>query len=359
MKIAFSAGTLSYRGTHVAIQDYAYFNQQLLGHESLICIDAKDPGPADLVQKLQSQYECLYTSDWANLSEQCLATECAAVYIIKSGEQDLQLAPDLPNLVHAVFPQPIQEQHGHVYAFVSEWLSLECTNAVIPFVPHMIKFPNVNSHLRAELQIPIDATVIGCYGGYDSFDITFVQQIIREFCASNNNYWFIFMNIRPFTHQDRVLFLPASADSFRKREFINTCDAMLHARGMGESFGLACGEFSSCNKPVITYGLSPQRAHLHMLGDKALVYRGPSELRNCLRDFDRQWASQQNWDQYSKPFGPESVMAKFSDVFLKPLSTQQFIDPLQMSWIDFAHVEWSKSKRRFRSHSRKFFSKYG
>lgn len=38
---------------------------------------------------------------------------------------------------------------------------------------------------------------------------------------------------------------------YEKTTFINTCDAMLWARHDGETFGLAIGEFSSKNKPVI------------------------------------------------------------------------------------------------------------
>lgn len=34
--------------------------------------------------------------------------------------------------------------------------------------------------------------------------------------------------------------------------FIRTCDAMLHARMSGETFGLAIAEFSAHNRPVLT-----------------------------------------------------------------------------------------------------------
>ena len=45
---------------------------------------------------------------------------------------------------------------------------------------------------------------------------------------------------------------------------------MIHARQEGESFGIAVGEFSFCNKPVITYSQSPEKNHLVTLGDKGL-----------------------------------------------------------------------------------------
>lgn len=354
MKIAFPAGTLSYRGTHVALGDYAHFNQEVLGHESLIFIDEKNPGPEELLKKFRNRFECVLTDGWPDVSEKCAAARCDAAYVIKSGERDQQLVSGLPNLVHAVFPQPVEEQHGQVYAFVSEWLSKECSNGRLPFVPHMIHVPVVDSDLRGELGIPGDATVFGCYGGFDSFDIAFVQRVVREVCSANRNLWFVFMNIRPFAQQERVVFLPASTDPVRKRQFIQTCDAMLHARGVGESFGLACGEFSVSNKLVITYGLSPQRAHLHMLAGKALVYRGPAELRSCVLEFDRRWASQQDWDMYSWFYSPETVMRQFSEVFLAPQPLAEDGSAIRMNWTDQAFVEWAKVNRRLRSHSRKY-----
>jgi hypothetical protein len=52
------------------------------------------------------------------------------------------------------------------------------------------------------------------------------------------------MNIDSFATHERLIFLPGSADLDYKVQFINTCDGMIHARGIGESFGLAYGEFS-------------------------------------------------------------------------------------------------------------------
>ena len=63
-----------------------------------------------------------------------------------------------------------------------------------------------------------------------------------------------------------------------KVEFINTCDAMLHARYIGESFGLSCAEFSVRNKPIITYEKSPERNHIDTLGEKGIYYENYSEI---------------------------------------------------------------------------------
>jgi hypothetical protein len=350
MKIAFPAGTLSYRGTHIAIYDYAYFNQEILGNESIIMFDSNNPGPQDLINKFKAKFECKVTNNWIDIAKQSQLEKCDAAYIIKSGEQDDQIVRDLPNLVHAVFPQPFKEKHGDKYAFVSEWLSKECSANRTPFVPHMINMQSPDENLRAKLNISKTATIFGCYGGEDSFDIQFVHKTVIEVAEKNDHIWFIFMNIRPFVKHERVIFLPASTSVTSKANFITACDAMLHARGVGESFGLACGEFSIFNKPVITYALSPQRAHLSILGNKAITYRGPKELKNCMENFDRIWSSNQNWDQYSEQYNPNTVMKNFYDIFLdfnkNEIQNNNFYD-----WLT---VEAHHVTRRLRSHSRKY-----
>lgn len=72
-----------------------------------------------------------------------------------------------------------------------------------------------------------------------------------------------------------------------KQRFINTCDAMIHARGRGETFGLACAEFDVCDKPVITYDMSPEKEHLIILGDRARTYNSAESLFMQLMSFDK------------------------------------------------------------------------
>jgi len=104
----------------------------------------------------------------------------------------------------------------------------------------------------------------------------------------------------------------------------NSCDAMLHARSGGETFGLAVAEFSIKNKPIITWGPGQNiiagryydDAHLDMLGDKAIVYSNADELHNILMNFDTTIMSTKKWDMYSESYSPEVVMRNFENVFL-------------------------------------------
>lgn len=158
--------------------------------------------------------------------------------------------------------------------------------------------------------------------------------------------YFLFMNTREFLSapNKQVIHLPACYDIERKVAFINSCDAMLHGRKDGETFGLAIGEFSIRNKPVITWKLPrgfsylayrvqnsfkfmipgmqrlPRRlpqAHLDILGEKVIVYENRRELYRVLAAFDAVDASGKNWDAYSQDYSPEAVMPVFEQVFLR------------------------------------------
>jgi hypothetical protein len=275
------------------------------------------------------------------------------MYLIKSGERDQYVLPGVPNLIHAVFPQKIDEMHGDIYAYVSKWLSEECSNGKIPYVPHIIDLPQIGVSQRSNLGISEDALVFGCDGGSDSFNLDFVKKVIVELVVKKSKIYFLFMNIDRFIDHPQVIFLPGNSDPIFKSSFINTCDAMLHARGIGESFGLACGEFSMHNKPVITYALSPQRNHIDVLGSKAILYKGPKDLSEILLGFDKAESQKQNWDCYSREFSPTAVMKKFQSVFLSDNAVQ--CAEIHISSPDKIAVQAKRFRKKLRSLSRKFY----
>jgi len=353
-KIGFDAGVMSLRGTHIAIFDYALQNQRILGNESIIFYDRRSEQiQPSVFQKFQQEFRLIPYEQFDAIQSMAELRLIEAMYLIKSGEHDNYALPGVPNLMHAVFPQKIQEMHGDIYAYVSKWLSNECSNGKIPYVPHMIDLPIAGSSLRASLGIPESATVFGCYGGSDSFNLGFVKQVISQVIEENSQIYFLFMNIDHFLDHPRVIFLPGNPDPVFKSSFINTCDAMIHARGIGESFGLACGEFSIHNKPVITYALSPQRNHIDVLGSKAILYKGPTELKQIFLGFDKTWHLSQDWDCYSKEFSPEAVMEKFSSVFLDEKTLKRV--EIEITNLDKAVVQGKRFRKKLRSLSRKFY----
>ena len=207
----------------------------------------------------------------------------------------------------------------------------------------MITRSNIVEDLRGHLSIPVNSTVLGCYGGTDSFNLVFVHEVILDILSIRKDIFFVFMNITPFAKHERLLFLPGSADLEQKEKFINTCDGMIHARGIGESFGLACGEFSIRNKPVITYAMSPQRSHIEILGDKCIPYYGAADIRHILLNFNQSIQHERIWDAYSDQFGPMPVMSQFKNIFLGKKTE------LKLSSYDLAMIQGYRFIRKIRN----------
>jgi hypothetical protein len=190
------------------------------------------------------------------------------------------------------------------------------SGGVIPYVPHVIHLPEADRDLRDELRIPKDAMVFARYGGHETFDIPFAHEAVEQIARQSPSTFFVFMNTDRFCGDlPNIIHLEAAADPLRKARFIATSDAMLHARQRGETFGLAIGEFSIMNKPVLTWDGSPERCHLEILGDKAIRYSDAAGLSRLLRDFKPDKSV--DYDAYSREYSPEVVMARFKEIFLR------------------------------------------
>lgn len=351
MKIGFHTNRLSLRGTEIAVFDYALHNQKLLGNESVVFYPKKNLAIESVLEKFSRHFAVLPYESNHELNQTIEKEKIDLTYFIKPGERDDIICSSSPSLIHAVFPTAINEFHGDKYAFVSEWLARECSNSQIPFVPHMIALPDRDDDLRSSLNIPKNATVIGSYGGSDSFNLTFAQNEVIKVLQKRADLYFLFMNITPFAKHERLLFLPGNSDLDYKVQFINTCDGMIHARGIGESFGLACGEFSIKGKPVITYAMSPQRSHIEILNDKAILYKGQRDLETILMQFDRQIQHQKNWDAYSSRFSPIPVMDKFNSVFIQGKNRSE----IPLSTYDQLKVQQYRFKRKLRNLQKKIY----
>ncbi len=348
-RIVFQSNQLSVRGTEIALYDYAYYNEAMLGNSSIIAYQANHPlNDQSVIDKFSKKFQLVAYDDIESLDQSIDKSKADLMYAIKAGQPDGVVSSVVPTMVHAVFPQEMSMAHGSSYAFVSSWLSKVCSNSVIPSVPHMVTLPSIDDNLRKKLGIPSEATVFGCYGGYSSFDILFAQKVVRDVIEERGDIYFLFMNIQPFCQHPRIFFLPGSADLEYKVKFINTCDAMLHARKLGESFGLACAEFSVRNKPVFTYAKSLQRHHLNVLGEKAFVYEGYKSLRKALLDFDRIHSATQNWDCYTEKFSPERVMQLFNRYLIQVAEKNGLNRPalFEFSWKDKLACQYEAVKLR-------------
>jgi len=319
MKIAFYQPHLDIQGTGVCYFDLAYFNEKILGNKSYVIHDKGHSESHPLaVEKFEKDLQCfaLDGEEDMNLLEQKLAElDVDAVYIQKCGKKnDGRYVTNKPMLIHVIGTE--NDPHGKVYAYASEWLSMACSNFEHPYVPYIVRLPESDEDLREELDIPRDAVVFSRIGGYYSWNIPFTNQVVVDVLKTRDDCYFLFVQTHQFIDHPRVIHIPSFADLYRKRKFINTSDAFLHSRAEGESFGMACAEYSICNKPVITYKHSKEQSHIFTLGDKGLYYEDPSSLHHVLNNFMP--SPNENWNCYGE-FTPEKVMEKFKKVFLNKI----------------------------------------
>ena len=322
MIVAFHTPTVDERGTCIAIYDYAHYNELILHNVSIIItsysayrIAARNN--AQIFHKFTSRFVVfLYHNTIQELDTDVLKF-CDVLYTIKYGTRDSNLSLKTKNAIHCVFD--MSDPHGDVYAGVSEQLARKFNSTV--FVPHMVNF-DVDTSLspvlfRRALNIPDEATVFGRHGGSDTFDIVWVKTAISRVVQNNSNIYFIFINTPAFTYHPQIFFLNKIIDIPRKKEFILSCDAMIHAQSLGESFGLSIAEFSVHQKPIICYGnwvLNDN--YRHILKDKAIYYHSEEELLGIFNTFDKnQYKNRTDLNCYES-YTPANVMRIFQSVFL-------------------------------------------
>ena len=183
---------------------------------------------------------------------------------------------------------------------------------VLFYVP---KF-ETSTNFRKKLGILSGERVFGRHWWWDTFNIPFARRAVAEHARKHRTDHFIFLNTEPIHGTERlsnVHYLPATVDPEEKAQFLASCDTMLHARWHGETFGLAVGEFAALGKPVITFEGSRERAHLEMLGDRALRYCNRAELEEILCSFTPRKASGTVYEEFANP---NRVMDLFRKIFL-------------------------------------------
>jgi hypothetical protein len=316
MRIAFHDNSLTLRGTTVALYDYAYWTREYLNIEPIILHNSTYVGNDEsVIGKFKKEFPVFSYTEKSEIDTILSKNQCDSFFAIKGGSPDGIVAKECKNLINAVSGHWQSNWiHGDVYAMGSKWLS-KMTNYQVPFVPHMAYLPEVEGDMREELGIPKSDLIIGRNGGWETFDIDFVKHAIQQVLNERSDIWFLFQFTQPFIKHDRVIYLPGSSDMNNKVRFINTCDTMLHARYVGESFGLSCAEFSIRNKPVITYEKSPERNHIDTLDEKGIYYKNYSEILHILRNLDKEEINSLEWNCYQE-YTPEKVSQKFKEVYL-------------------------------------------
>lgn len=314
MKILLHDNYLSVRGTAAAMYDYALYLKQLYSYECVITFNGNDEkNDPRIINKFKKEFVTVpYYSDFSEVDIIIKSQKIDLFYIIKAGDSDGKVSQIVKTCVHAVFPCSKQQRHGDRYAYISSWLSEYCSGNEYPYVPHMLNLPTETDNYRDNLSIPKDAIVFGRYGGYDTFDLPIALNAVKRTVEKKSDVFFLFCNTPVFLIHPRVIFINSTASLNEKVKFINTCDAFLHGRYRGETFGLSILEFMSKGKPVFTYKLSEEQNHYRLLQEHGKYYTTEQELVEKMLDF------KPHHIDYSvlQLFNPNKVMSKFQAVFI-------------------------------------------
>jgi hypothetical protein len=182
VKVLFHANTLNYRGTTVAVADYAKYNQEILGNESIIAYcktygQERDMGnEPSVIEALEKKFKVVgYRA--GSLEKKIDDLNIDLTYMIDSGQKKT-IPTNSKTAVHAVFQ--FNEPHGDRYAYISKWLSDEMSSSNIPYVPHIVHLPTPTTSYRKVLGIRDDQIVVGRIGGYYTFDIQGIKEYIKK-----------------------------------------------------------------------------------------------------------------------------------------------------------------------------------
>lgn len=311
------------RGVEVAIYDYAHHNEIILGNKSYIITYSdnlrnklgysKNLHSYDkFLKRFNNIYYFENKDDMKNIIEKFNANYLYALvygsYFSHIIFKEDNVFGKCKLIKHCVFETRNYENDFTIT--ISNNLN-EKFNTNLSVIPHMISIPYTNENLRNNLNIPENAIIFGRYGGYDQFDIHYVYDAIIDILKTHN-YYFIFMNTKPFYNHSNIIYLDCNIDLYEKSKFINTCDCMIHARKMGETYGLSIGEFSTLNKPIITSD-SGDIEHLKILKDKAIIYNSYEDLYNIFLNINNIIKSKSDWNAY-KNYTPTKIMNLFNNL---------------------------------------------
>lgn len=316
--IGFISNKLTIRGTEVNLYDYADFSERLLGNKSIVItrpyeyimqVSPRDATPL-AYEKFTTRFQMEYYINPSDIINIVKKNNIDVLYIEKAGSPNDGLVFNCcKTIIHAVFTT--KEPHGDLYCPISDALNKICgTN--YPVLPYMVRVFDTNENLRTELNIPEDAIVFGSYSGADEYTNEDVKRAVSAVVSDEkySNIYFIYLNIDKFgPESSRLKFLPGTADMQYKRMFINTCDAMLYARNGGETFGLACGEFSVCNKPIIACPGQHSNAHEVILEENMIKFYNYNDVFEIITSWPKHNKDVSN-NGY-KEYTPEKVMENF------------------------------------------------
>ncbi len=353
MNIAFYIDEMNFRGVANSTYQYSHFNELILKNKSIIFYNKKNKSnKKEVINKFKKRFKVLGVDHFNEIELNEKKFKIDYIYTQKGGEKNHWVSYKVKTLVHYVYPQYLKEIHGHKYIGVSEWHSKNFSNNKIPFLPYIVQINKSKQNLKKKLKIKKKQIVFGCHGGESSFDLRFVQDTLLKIVKKRGDIVFLFLNIDKFCKHPRIIFLKGSSNEIYKKKFLNTCDAMIYGRSLGESFGMSCGEFAVQGKKIISYKFNRHKSHIYSLGKKNYKeYSSQKSLFNLLNNYKKKNVI--NFDKENKYLNcsPKKVMKIFNEVFFKDkLNIKLSIIDYFVNYLSFIKMHYRYIRHKIYNH---------
>jgi glycosyltransferase involved in cell wall biosynthesis len=339
MKILMHDNALNERGTTAAVESYA---EILLGLGWSVDIAFKEENSnnvPEVIDRIGKKFQLIPYSDFKEIRQ--AQSKYDVAYFIKSGENDGIKFDTTPSLIHAVFQS--YDPHGASYVYNSQWLAKKmqsrrflpsnlykgylgkwngCLDALdFNFLPHVCNVKNVVPNRNSLSGIEDDSFVVLRYGGWDSFDNTWVQDELLHFVEQFKNTVVLMVNTKPFCSHKRILFLRRFTHPLERDNLLAACDVFIHARNQGESFGLSIVEAMQANKQVLSWSGGKDQNHIELLRSSGALFANKSELRSKLECMYSgvKLVDTKLLSSRSQQFRPEMIAPKFESLLLEVL----------------------------------------
>ena len=357
MNIAFYIDEMNFRGVVNSTFQYSYYNQTILKNRSIIFYNNQNKSnKKEVIKRFKKKFKVFSINNFSEIENYLKKYQIKYIYTQKGGEKDGWVSNKIKTLVHFVYPQKNSEIHGYRYVCVSKWLNNQFSNSKLPILPYIVELNKTNKNLRKKLNIKKKQIVVGCHGGESSFDLKFVRDTLKNITKKRNDIIFLFLNIDKFCNNSQIIFLKGTSNEKFKRSFLNTCDAMIYGRSLGESFGLACGEFSILDKLIISYKFNRHRSHLDYLSSNRYIeYSSRESLFNILYNLRINKRLLNGKNDYQK-CKPKEIMKIFNKVFLRKHKLIKFdlLDNL-FNFLGFLKMNYFYIRHKIYNHYYRFF----
>ncbi len=357
MVIAFFIEEMNLRGVANSIYLYSKYNEKILKNKSIIFYNKiNDRHDKSVIKKFEKKFKVIGIKGFAEIDKYSKVFKIKYIYTQTGGEKTNEVSQSIKTFVHFVYPQKFSEIHGYKYVCVSNWLSKQFFNNKIAVLPYIVEVHKSKKNLKKQLRLKKDQIIFGCHGGESSFDLKFVKDALIETVKANKNIVFIFLNIEKFYNHPRIIFLKGSSDEKYKKEFLNTCDAMIYGRSQGESFGMSCAEFAILKKLIISYKFNRHRSHIDYLDKEYYAeYSSKKKLIKILKNYKKKSLPLNKKNNYLK-CTPKFISKKFKKILLTDEIENRvsFFDYFS-NYLGFLKMNYFYFRHKLYNHYYKFF----